>query len=152
MKLTQLIYDNVQRMNSDKNLSLALLDYREGIISLSGQHEEMIVVRYGGKIERIDTIDLGFPIGLETDIGDFVAQTYVQLSPGDMVVLYTDGITEAENLAGIQYGIEQFCEVISRNWQQPAEAIRQAVIEDVRQHIGSQKVYDDMTLLILKQK
>jgi sigma-B regulation protein RsbU (phosphoserine phosphatase) len=141
--LNQVIYDNVQRMNSDKNLSLSLLDYKEGILSLSGQHEEMIVVRSGGQVERIDTIDLGFPIGLEADISDFV---------GDVVVLYTDGITEAENQLGLRYGIEQFCEIVSDNWQQSAEEIRKAVIEDVRRHIGKQKVYDDITLLILKQK
>lgn len=56
------IYDNVQRMGSDKNLTLALLDYRDGCLSLSGQHEEMIVVR-SGVVERIETIDLGFPLG-----------------------------------------------------------------------------------------
>jgi sigma-B regulation protein RsbU (phosphoserine phosphatase) len=150
--LNQVIYDNVQRMNSDKNLSLSLLDYKEGILSLSGQHEEMIVVRSGGQVERIDTIDLGFPIGLEADISDFVAQIEVQLKPGDVVVLYTDGITEAENQLGLRYGIEQFCEIVSDNWQQSAEEIRKAVIEDVRRHIGKQKVYDDITLLILKQK
>ncbi|NJS41853.1 SpoIIE family protein phosphatase, partial [Candidatus Gracilibacteria bacterium] len=55
------IYDNVQRMKSDKNASLALLDYEEGMLKLSGQHEEMIVVRSGGIVERFDTIDLGFP-------------------------------------------------------------------------------------------
>lgn len=150
--LNQVIYDNVQRMNSEKNLSLSLLDYKDRIISLSGQHEEMIVVRYGGQIERIDTIDLGFPVGLEADISDFVAQIFVELEPGDIVVLYTDGITEAENQSGVRYGVEHFCEVISHNWQQSAEAIRQAVIEDVRRHIGGHKVYDDITLLVLKQK
>jgi phosphoserine phosphatase RsbU/P len=150
--INRVIYDNVQRMNSDKNLSLSLLDYKDRILSLSGQHEEMIVVRSGGKIERIDTIDLGFPIGLEADISDFVAQTYVQLEPGDVVVLYTDGITEAENQLGLRYGIEQFCQVISQNWQQSAEGIRQAVIDDVRRHISGHKVYDDITLLVLKQK
>jgi len=150
--LNRVIYDNVQRMNSDKNLSLSLLDYKDRIISLSGQHEEMIVVRSGGRIERVDTIDLGFPIGLEADISDFVAQTFVQLEPGDVVVLYTDGITEAENKLGVRYGIEPFCEVISHNWQQSAEGIRKAVIEDVRRHIGEHKVYDDITLLVLKQK
>lgn len=150
--LNQVIYDNVQRMNSDKNLSLALLDYQDGILSLSGQHEEMIVVRSGGQVERIDTIDLGFPIGLEADISDFIAQTYVQLAAGDIVVLYTDGITEAENISGVCYGVEQFCEVISHNWQQSAEGMRQAVIEDVWRHIGKQKIYDDITLLVLKQK
>jgi serine phosphatase RsbU (regulator of sigma subunit) len=150
--LNRVIYDNVQRMKSDKNLTLALLDYQEGTLRLSGQHEEMIVVRSGGQVERIDTIDLGFPIGLEADITDFVAHTQVQLNPGDVVVLYTDGITEAENQSGVRYGVERFCELLGNNGHRSAEEIRQAVVEDVRQHIGTQKVYDDITLLVLKQK
>jgi serine phosphatase RsbU (regulator of sigma subunit) len=150
--LNRVIYDNVQRMNSDKNLSLALLDYQEGVLCLSGQHEEMIVVRSGGQVERIDTIDLGFPIGLEADIADFVAQIKVALNVGDVVVLYTDGITEAENLSGVRYGIERLCAIASNNWYQSAEEIKQAVIDDVRRHIGEQRVYDDITLLIIKQK
>jgi sigma-B regulation protein RsbU (phosphoserine phosphatase) len=150
--LNRTIYGNVQRMNSDKNLTLSLLDYQDGILRLSGQHEEIIVVRSGGKVERIDTIDLGFPIGLEADIAKFVAQTQVSLAPGDVVVLYTDGITEAENSEGMQYGLERLCEVVSHNWQRSSLEIRQAVIEDVRQYIGEQKVYDDITLVILKHK
>ena len=146
------IYDNVQRMNSDKNLSLSLLDYKQGQLYLSGQHEEMIVVRADGSLERIDTIDLGFPIGLEEDIDDFISHTQVQLHPGDVVVLYTDGITEAENLGGEQYGIERLCEVVRDNRQQSAEQIKQTVLDNVRSHIGQQKVYDDITLLVLKQK
>ncbi|HEY9726277.1 MAG TPA: SpoIIE family protein phosphatase [Chroococcales cyanobacterium] len=146
------IYDNVQRMNSDKNLSLSLLDYKDGILRLSGQHEEMIVVREGGRVERIDTIDLGFPIGLEAEIADFVAHADVQLHPGDVVVLYTDGITEAEDINGVLYGLERLTEVVSQNWQCSAKEIRQAAIEDVRRHIGQQKVYDDITLLVIKQK
>jgi phosphoserine phosphatase RsbU/P len=150
--LNRTIYNNVQRMNSDKNLSLLLLDYEQGQLRLSGQHEEMIVVRSGGKVERIDTIDLGFPIGLEADIIDFVAQTQVHLDSGDVVVLYTDGITEAENPERVQYGIDRLCEVVRLYWQHSASEIQQAVIDDVRRHIGAQQVYDDITLLVLKQK
>jgi sigma-B regulation protein RsbU (phosphoserine phosphatase) len=150
--LNRTIYDNLQRMNSDKNLSLALLDYQEGTVRLSGQHEEIIVVRSGGSVERIDTIDLGFPIGLESDITDFVAQTSVKLNPRDVVVLYTDGITEAENMAGMQYGVDRLCEVVSQNWQLSAGEIRQAVIDDLKRHIGQQKIYDDITLLVLKHQ
>ncbi|HEY9834406.1 MAG TPA: SpoIIE family protein phosphatase [Stenomitos sp.] len=146
------IYDNVQRMNSDKNLSLSLLDYQQGQLRLSGQHEEMIVVREDGHLERIDTIDLGFPIGLEENIDDFISHIQVQLHPRDVVVLYTDGITEAENLGGEQYGIDRLCAVVKDNRQQSAEQIKQAVLTDVRAHIGKQKVYDDITLLVLKQK
>jgi len=146
------IYDNVQRMKCDKNASLALLDYHEGILKLSGQHEEMIVVRCNGSVERFDTIDLGFPIGLDANIAEFVAETIVQLHSGDVVVLYTDGITEAENMDKVLYGLERLIEVIQINWQQTATEIRHAVIDDVRSHIGEQKVFDDITLLVLKQK
>lgn len=45
--LNRTIYRNVQRMNTDKNLTLAILNYAEGRVSISGQHEEAIVVRAG---------------------------------------------------------------------------------------------------------
>jgi serine phosphatase RsbU (regulator of sigma subunit) len=150
--LNRTIYKNVQRMDSDKNLSLCLVDYHEGILSLSGQHEEIVIVRAGGQIERLDTIDLGFPIGLEETIEDFIFQVKVDLHPGDVVILYTDGITEAENNLGVHYGLEQLCTVVQQNWQQSAPEIRQAVIQDLRSHIGVEKVYDDITLVVLKQK
>ncbi len=150
--LNRTIYKNVQRMDSNKNLSLCLIDYHDGVLNLSGQHEEMLVIRFGGAIERIDTIDLGFPIGLEETIEDFVFQTQVRLNTGDVVVLYTDGVTEAENYFGKHYGLEQLCAVVQRYWQLSANNIRQAVIQDLRSHIGVEKVHDDITLVVLKQR
>ena len=150
--LNRTIYQNVQRMGSDKNLTLSLLDYCDRRLHLSGQHEEIIVVRSGGVLERIDTLDLGFPIGLEADIIDFVADLEVILYPGDVVVLYTDGITEAENIHRVRYGIERLCQVVTRHWQLSAHDIREAIMEDLRHYIGEQKIYDDITLLVLKQK
>src|SRR5919202_742235 len=96
--LNRTIYDNLKRMRCEKHLTLTLIDYEKGVLSLSGQHEAMIVVRSNGSVEQIDTMDLGFPIGLTEDIADFVAEARVQLNPGDVVVLYTDGITEAEDI------------------------------------------------------
>lgn len=150
--LNRVIYNNTWRMNCQKNLTLALLDYQAGCIRLSGQHEEMLVVRSGGQIERIDTNNLGFPLGAIADIDEFVRQTEVQLQAGDGVVLYTDGITEAKNLERQQYGLERLCQVVSQNWYQSAEGVSQAVIEDVQRHIGQQKIRDDITLLVLKQQ
>ncbi|MBX3009969.1 MAG: SpoIIE family protein phosphatase [Caldilineaceae bacterium] len=154
--LNRTLYHNVQRMGIDKSLTLALLDYQPqpegGYLWASGQHEELIVVRQGGVVERIDTLDLGFPIGLDADIADFIGRRQVTLGPGDGVVLYTDGITEAENAANQQYGLERLCETIRQHWVASAEAIKQAVIDDVRQFIGEQTVFDDITLLVLKQK
>ena len=150
--LNRTIYQNVQRMDSDKNLSLSLIDYYDGMVRISGQHEEMLIVRNGGEIERIDTVDLGFPIGLEETIEDFIFQAQIPLEQNEVVVLYTDGITEAENCAGAHYGLEKLCAVVRENWQQSAQDIRQAVIRDLRSHIGVEQVYDDITLVVFKRK
>jgi len=150
--LNRTIYDNLQRMRCEKNLSLTLINYQKGVLTLSGQHEQMIVVRSSGSVEQIDTMDLGFPIGLIEDIADFVAEARVQLNPGDVVVLYSDGITEAEDINRVQYGLERLCEVVRRHCQSSADDIKQAVIDEVQQYIGEQRVYDDITLLVLKQK
>ena len=73
--INSVIYDHVQRLKFDKNASLALLDYQQGMLKLSGQHEEMIVVRCNSCVERFDTIDLGFQIGLDAEIAEFFVET-----------------------------------------------------------------------------
>ena len=150
--LNRSIYRNVQRMGSEKNLTLAILNYIEGKVSISGQHEETLVVRADGTVERIDMMDLGLPIGLDDDIADFIDHTIIELQPGDGIVLYTDGIPEAYNLDKEQYGMDRLCNVISQNWQQSAQEIKQAIIDDLRNFIGKQKVFDDITLLVFKQQ
>ncbi len=150
--LNRTIYHNVQRMDSDKNMTLCLLDYENGRVRISGQHEEILIIRKGGMIQRIDTVDLGFPIGLEKEISEFIAYADIQLLPGDAIVLYTDGITEAENVNNEQYGLQRLIKVIKENWQEAAEEIKQAVINDLWQFIGEQKLLDDVTLVILKHK
>ena len=109
-------------------------------------------MRKNGCIERIDTFDLGFMVGLEPDISSFVNKKSVILAPGDGIVLYTDGVTEAMDLNHKVYGIERLCKIINSNWQYPAKDIKQTIISDIREHIGSHQVYDDITFLVLKQK
>ncbi len=149
--LNAALHGNVQRMGSDKNLTLSLLDYADGKVRLSGQHEQMIVVRRDRSVELVDTIDLGFPIGLELDVSAFIDQTTVHLQPGDGVVLYTDGVTEAENLEREQYGMQRLVDVLAKNWDQTAESIKTAIVSDVLRYIGTQTVYDDITLVVAKQ-
>ncbi len=155
--LNGMIYHNVQeRMEVDKNLTLSLLEYqllsqeeKRGILRICGRHEDVIVVR-NGNLERIDTGDLGFQVGFIDDIAEFVNQIEVPLNVGDVVVVYTDGVTEAINQEKQEYGIERLCEVIKQHWQKSAKELRQMVIDDVRQYIGQQQVFDDITLLVFK--
>jgi sigma-B regulation protein RsbU (phosphoserine phosphatase) len=142
----------MQRMDVDKSLTLVLLDYQTGRLRLSGQHEQLIVVRRGGQVELVDTLELGFPVGLVAGITDFVDETWVDLGPGDGIVLYSDGFTEAQNEAGGFYGLERLCQVVSEHWAGSAEEVKDAVVRDAREFIGGQTVYDDLTLLVVKQR
>jgi predicted ATPase/serine phosphatase RsbU (regulator of sigma subunit)/serine/threonine protein kinase len=150
--LNHTIYNNIQRMGTDKNMTLSLLDYQNQQWRITGQHEDILLVHQDGQIELIDTFELGFSVGLKNDIAKFVSQIEMVLQPGEGMVLYTDGITEAQNELEEQYGIERLCQVISRHWHLSVQEIRVAAINEVRQFIGTQKVFDDITLLIIKQK
>lgn len=150
--LNRTIYQNIQRMDSEKNLTLAILNYSDSWVSISGQHEEILVVRANSTIESIDTMNLGMPIGLDDDIADFINHVSVELQPGDGIVLYTDGIPEAYNVNKKQYGMARLRQIISHSWGGTAEEVKQAIVADVKTFIGKQKVFDDITLLVLKQQ
>ena len=146
------IYENLQRMNCDKSLSLILMDYHDNKLYLSGQHESVIVVRVNGEIEIIDTDSLGFPIGLTDEINEFIFEVEIHLNLGDIVLLYTDGIPEAENQRKQYYGLDRLTQVISAAHEKSVDQIREIVITDVREFIGSHKVYDDITFVVMKRK
>lgn len=150
--LKQTVYSNLQRMQAENNLSLALLDYQSGQLRLSGQHKEVLIVRRDGRVELLDPIVVSAPLDFQDNLTSLATQAAVQLQPGDGVVLYTNGLITAENTAGERYPLERLCEVVSRQWVQPAESIKQAVIADIHRHIGRQKVQDDLTLLVIKQR
>ncbi len=150
--LNHILYHNLQRMKVDRSLTLALLNYDTGTLRLSGQHEYLIVIRKDGRVEVSNTIDLGFPLGLLDSIDRFVSEFPVELEPGDGVVLYSDGITEAQNAQGDFYGLERLSHVASRAWAGSAEEVKSTIVSDVRGFIGDQEIMDDLTLLVLKQK
>ena len=150
--VNQTIYENLQRMNCDKSLSLILMDYHDNKLYLSGQHESVIIIRTNGEIEIIDTDSLGFPIGLTDEITEFIFEVEIYLNLGDIVLLYTDGIPEAENQSKQHYGLKRLIQLISEAHKKPIDQIREIVIKDVREFIGSHKVYDDITFMVMKRK
>jgi len=105
-----------------------------------------------GKFECIAPRDLGFPIGLVEEIGEFIASEEMQLNPGDMVVLYTDGVPEAFDINKAEYGLKRLWQVVVENRHRRAQEIREAVINDARQYLGAMKVFDDITLVASEQK
>jgi sigma-B regulation protein RsbU (phosphoserine phosphatase) len=157
--LNRSIFGNIQRMGSGKNLTFALLDHgpREdgqpgGQVRIVGQHESVIIVRRDGALEELDTLMLGMPLGLVDDLAQYLDEASLLLDPGDLVVLYTDGITEAVNAGDQLYGLERLKQVCQAHHLASATEVKAAVIADVRAHIGDRAVLDDITLIVLKQR
>jgi serine phosphatase RsbU (regulator of sigma subunit) len=150
--INRAIYENVQRMRSDKNLTLAILDYAQGQVTISGQHEEVLIVRAHGEIEQIDTLELGFMVGMIPDIYHLLGKKQIELATGDGVVLYTDGITEARNHTGKLYGLPRLLTSIQRHWPgHKAQFIQQAIIADLMNYLENHPIDDDITLVVLKR-
>ncbi len=150
--LNQTIFDNLSRIKSYKNLSLMLAYYADNKLTICGQHEDMLLVHKDSQlVTRIDTVDFGFPIGLERDIEDFLHPEQFDIYSGDIVVLYTDGIPEAENTQGEFYGLDRLCKQILKNIHLPVQKIHDNILSDLYQFIGQQEVYDDVTLMIIKK-
>lgn len=150
--INQAIYQNLARMNCEKALSLVMLDYYHQVLHISGQHEQVIVVRNHGEVELIDTDDLGFPIGLTEQIQDFIFEAKIDLALGDLVVLYTDGITEAENDAKQFYGLERLVNQLLQIRNLSLEEIRQQIMADIREFIGNHSIYDDITFVVMRRR
>ncbi|MBB4229906.1 sigma-B regulation protein RsbU (phosphoserine phosphatase) [Rhizobium mongolense] len=150
--LNRTIYKNIERTKTDKHVTLSFLDYDGERLTISGQHEDLIVIRHTGAVERIDTSDLGLPVGLESDISSFIDTREIPFHKGDLIVLHTDGVTEAENPEGELFGIERLCENARRLHGQTAEQVMNGILESLMAYIGTQKIHDDITLVVVRHR
>jgi serine phosphatase RsbU (regulator of sigma subunit) len=72
-----------------------------------------------------------------------------QLCPGDVLALYTDGVTESFNAAGEEFGEQRLREALERHREEPARSIVASVIADI-QRFSPQEQHDDITLIVAK--
>lgn len=126
----------------------ALYDPRTGtVIYTNAGHNPALVVRKDGGVERLDAH--GLPLGL------FPAQSYasgsVTLGAGDLLVLYTDGITEAANPSGDEFGVERLTEVVLAHRDEPLEDLEQTVTDSLDAFAQGTPFGDDRTLVLLRR-
>ena len=150
--VNKVLYSNIVRICEDRSMTLSLIDYHDRTFTVTGQHESLIVCRRDGSIELTDTGDLGLFLGFEPDITPFVGETRLTLEPGDALVLYTDGVTDAVNEKNQSFGVRRLCQAVALHHEKPAAAIVERVVALLRAYIGSSKVHDDFSLMVIKQK
>lgn len=130
-------------------LFLAELNPLDGTLRyINAGHNPPIIGRTNGAVEQLASG--GFPLGImpmaEYEIGE------TQLSAGEALVIYSDGVSEAANLKGEEFGMDRLSNVISKNLTASASGLRDKVESALSTFTQTAPAGDDITLVIVKKK
>jgi sigma-B regulation protein RsbU (phosphoserine phosphatase) len=105
-----------------------------------------MVIRGSG--QRIELEATGTPVGL-MEGAEFTVDS-LQLEPGDRVVVYSDGVTEAQNQSGEFFGRKRLRDIVSAHFQEPCGALHDAIQEGVAAFTEGAPQSDDITVVVLE--
>ncbi|MDM8526102.1 PP2C family protein-serine/threonine phosphatase [Desulfococcaceae bacterium HSG8] len=145
--INRTIYQNIEKMHESKHMTIVVLaGGTDGDFIFSGLHEDILIWRAEtGKVDEIETN--GMWIGMEEDISDMLPTESLKLSPGDCMVLFTDGVTEARGEGGDLFGNERLVKIIEKSGHCPVSEIH----ADVMTALEPYKKPDDVTLVVIKR-
>lgn len=149
VEATRLMMPN---LNPGEFMTLIYLDWDSKTKTMtytSAGHEHIVVYRAAAhKCEII--MSGGIAIGMYEEITDFVEEKQLQLEEGDVIVLYTDGITEALNARGHMYGLDALSKVVDANATQDADTLKDIIYDNIKDFIGDTPQHDDITMVVAK--
>ncbi|MBP7950849.1 MAG: SpoIIE family protein phosphatase [Verrucomicrobiales bacterium] len=152
-RVNRAIYEDVKE---DMFISVAylMLNHTDGtaILARAGHDAPLLFSQATGGVSRLEPP--GVAMGVD-DGGVFerVTKDYVfRMESGDCLLLYTDGVNEAENAAGDQLGIPAMEEVFRRTAPQGSAAVLEAILTAVADHVHGHPQSDDVTIIVVQRK
>ncbi len=128
-----------------------IIDLQTGILRYSNAgHSPPLLIRQGKEEPEWLDIPPGFVLGAMDDAQFHTMET--RLGPGDMIVIYTDGVTEAMDAEGALYSDERLMDLVRSGSFHSAEAITRKIFESVKQYSSEVPQTDDITLLTFTSK
>jgi sigma-B regulation protein RsbU (phosphoserine phosphatase) len=129
-------------------LFYAELDPLTGVLSfINAGHNPPLIVHAGGTVENLSSG--GLPLGIKPDAVFREGKT--QLQNGDVLVIYSDGVSEAPNAAGEEFGTSRLQDVVARNLDASAAGIRDRIEAALTKFAQGTPASDDITLVITKR-
>ncbi|QQR42007.1 MULTISPECIES: PP2C family protein-serine/threonine phosphatase [Myxococcus] len=137
---------NVGRGEHQMSSALAVIDVSNGYIDYAaGAHPSPLV--FNKRSGQIASLPARGPL-LGASVESQFTSRQAQLRPGDVVVWYTDGLTEARDNAGKLYGTQRLAAAVQAHAHLSAEALRDAVLADARAFSAGQPQRDDITVVV----
>jgi hypothetical protein len=147
--LNRVLFDNIrERLRSDEHVTFTLMRYEsDGNITFAGAHEEILIYRASTKkVEIVATP--GTWMGAVANVSRSITDSTMKLERGDLMVLYTDGLIEAKNAEGKEYGLDKVIEFVEANGDEAPELVVQKIVQSCIAWAPVQD--DDITLLALR--
>jgi sigma-B regulation protein RsbU (phosphoserine phosphatase) len=130
-------------------LFFGLFEPDTGLLTyVSAGHNPALLQRRSGHMARLNST--GVPVGMFPDAS--WKQETVTLAPGDLLCLYTDGLTEAVNVQEEEFGMERLSALVAGGRDMPLKPLCDRVLAEVADFAADMPQYDDQTLLLLRRK
>lgn len=139
---------NDARANLFVTAFYGILDPSTGILTFcNAGHNPPFIIRSEekGSVEMLKRT--GIAIGIDENAT--WTQSSVKINPGDLLILYTDGIPEAQDAKGVFFGEEKLIEIVQQHNSRPAYEIQNSILEGIENFVGDSAQFDDITLMIL---
>jgi sigma-B regulation protein RsbU (phosphoserine phosphatase) len=138
----------IARLNHHITLLAAEIDPKKGEVSyVNAGHNPGLLLRAGGEVVELETG--GFPLGLFAE-SSYTGGTFT-MAPGDLLCIYSDGITECEARDEAEFGAERLVELLKRIGDHPLPEVVKAVDDAVTEFAAGQNQGDDQTLVLLRR-
>ncbi|CBL44802.1 similar to sigma factor SigB regulation protein [gamma proteobacterium HdN1] len=153
VRLNEVAYNQARHSGTQHYMTGSLLEYDGGSqYRLTGQHEDVIIVRSERSVEILDTGSLGVPIGIIHDIASAVSQLTLRLAPDQLLLLYTNGLIDAQNLSGQSFGIERITEIARAHFGKSAHEVHRKILESLAAFSEGVQAQDDVSIIVIRQK
>jgi len=151
-KVNRLLYKTIEK-NSFVSMFYAILDTSNHkiVYSRAGHNPGILCSESGGKTKLL--LSKGMALGLEE--GQMFTSTLIEeefeIKKGDVLVLYTDGFTEAMNEKHQEYGEENLIKLIEEHRNLSSKELRNKILKDINFFVDNYPQHDDMTIVIVKR-
>jgi len=147
--VNSVLRENISRLGSDHYMTMMAIRFTESQMTIAGRHQDIIIHRSASnKTEILPT--RGTWLGITDDIGSFVRDFSTKVEDGDVVLLFTDGITEATNKNDEMFGQLRLQHALNQYADLPVGKLLDKIIEEVKAF--QEKQLDDMTLIVIKKR
>jgi len=128
----------------------SVLDARNHTLTYASAGHNLALYAAAGSAQARPMTTAGIALGIVVPAA--IEQQSLTLAPGDVVLFYTDGVSESQNPQGEQFGEARLAQLLCAHSHEPAEAIADAIEAAVRAFVGPAAQADDFTLVLMKRE